>query len=124
MQNNIHIQPFLLKTKRKNGENMKKHLFIISALILSSVILITSSTNNRKEKMNIIKTTNISETERNYILKDYNGRIALFFENDEKPLKIYNIFTDSLPEYDAESLKIGIIVNQNELNNVLSDYIS
>ncbi len=102
---------------------MKIHLFIISALILLSVILITGSTNNQKGRMNISK-TEISQTERNYILKDYNGRIALFFENDEKPLKIYDIFTDSLPEYDAKSLKIGINVNKEELNNVLSDYIS
>lgn len=104
---------------------MKKHITIVSALLLFGTILIFTTFNNNQMKQKTDTKMNLStETEVNYILKDYNGRIALFNENKEKPLKIYDVFTDSLPETDIELIRNGIYVSASELNNVLSDYLS
>ena len=45
-------------------------------------------------------------------------------QNEEKPVEVYDIFTNSLPEKDAQRIKGGITVSAYELNNILSDYIS
>ncbi|MBO5066191.1 MAG: hypothetical protein J6D06_08775 [Clostridia bacterium] len=104
---------------------MKKHLVIISILMLSGIALMITISNKGTIKRTATTPTSItSETQMNYVLKDYNGRIALFYENQEKPLQIYNVFTDSLPYNDAKLLEKGITVKSNELNDVLSDYIS
>ena len=116
---------FCIKIKRKSGEDMKKHLIIISAIILLGIFLIVSAT---KKSTNVIyydkETTDYQQEEIKYVLKDYNGRIALFYESKEKPIEVYNVFTSSLPETDAQQLEKGIAVTEDELNKVLSDYIS
>ena len=116
---------FCIKIKRKSGEDMKKHLINISAIILLGIFLIVSAT---KKSTNVIyydkETTDYQQEEIKYVLKDYNGRIALFYESKEKPIEVYNVFTSSLPETDAQQLEKGIAVTEDELNKVLSDNIS
>ena len=98
---------------------MKNHIAIIST-ILVNVTAVTNAASDEKET----GTINITERETRYILKDYNGRIALFKEKEIKPLTVYNIFTNSLPEADIKMLKNGITVKENELERLLEEYTS
>lgn len=103
---------------------MIKHIFVITILLIIGIFFINNANQKPQNMPRIAETTFAVSTEKTYIIKDYKGRIALFSDGNEKPLEIYNVFTDSLPEKDAELLKDGIKIKSSELNNALSDYIS
>mgnify|MGYP004492632333 CR=1 FL=1 len=60
-----------------------------------------------------------------YIIKDFNGNIAVFEDNSDTPFKVTEVCTNTLPKLDQERLKEGIVVNsQVELNTLLEDLCS
>ena len=101
---------------------MKKHILIITLILSASLIFSAVTLNNAKATSKNVKS---SETqEKIYILKDYNGRIALFEEGKSIPLEVYDIFTKSLPEADSEIIKDGLTVNQADIQKLLEEYLS
>lgn len=113
----------MYKNKRKSGEKMKKHIIIITSIFVISTLInvsaINASRNTEKVPVTVIESTEIK-----YILKDYKGQIALFKLDSETPLKIFEIFTLSLPEEDIGIIKSGIIVSESELKSILEEYTS
>ena len=110
--------------KIKAVNNMKKHIFIITCIVVLTTIINVSAINdaeNLKNSKNIVASEN---TVNRYILKDYNGQIALFSEESEKPIEVYNIFTLSLPQKDIGIIKKGILVTESELKAILEEYTS
>ena len=70
-------------------------------------------------------TTITVTTDQKYILKDYNGRIAVFYDGSETPNEIYEIYTRSLPAEDIEKIEKGIIITGiDELAEILEDFTS
>ena len=65
-----------------------------------------------------------TEPEIKYVVKDYKGRIAVFYNNNQIPIEIYDIYTDTLPEEDVKKIKAGITLNQKELEGFINDYTS
>lgn len=67
-------------------------------------------------------TTNIQY---NYIIKDYNGAIAVFDVNDEeKPIIEYDIFLSNLPKDDIGIIKNGVKkMSLDEVNLFMQDYL-
>lgn len=60
-----------------------------------------------------------------YIVKSYNGNIAIFENNNNDPFKITNTRLKDLPDEDKKLLNNGIRVSDyNELNCILEDYCS
>ncbi len=60
-----------------------------------------------------------------YVLRDCNGRIAVYARGKETPYEIFNIYTDSLPPADAEALREGIVIETpEELNKKLEEFTS
>ncbi len=102
---------------------MKKHIFIITSIFVISTIINVSAINSSKTNINAT-TTATQHSENRYILKDYNGQIALFLSDKEKPIKVFEIFTFSLPEKDIGIIKSGIIVTESELESILEEYTS
>ena len=104
---------------------MKKHILIIALMLITSVLItlftITKYTPYYTETEFTQETDNYEKT---YLIKDYNGQIAVFYEKNNIPLEVYNIFTNSLPGTDAERIKSGIILSENELNDFISEYTS
>lgn len=100
---------------------MRLHITIITVIIFLSVtIIITNNVSN--EEQDKIPNQEIEETL--YTLKDYNGQIALFINDNITPTEMYNIFTKSLPEADAAALKEGVTAeNEKELNRLLEEYL-
>ena len=105
---------------------LKKPLFITILLTLITVsysvvinIYIKSSIKDYLSK-NDTSTTSIS-----YIIGEYDGKVAIFKENDDSPVEIFNSYTNMLPLEDAQALKNGIKVHsEDELNRIIEDYIS
>ena len=58
-------------------------------------------------------------------LQDAGGRVALYSSNSENtvPLEIYDIYTRLLPEKDAQALRRGVdVADEQELQRLLEDY--
>lgn len=58
-----------------------------------------------------------------YIVKEYNGKIAVFYQNDETPFRILEKSIDSLPQADRDMLKSGLsVTGESELRRLIEDY--
>lgn len=73
-----------------------------------------------------IKKNNIkAEDEYKYILKDFNGKLAVFEKNKEDPEMIFDVLIERLPEIDILELKKGLkIKDDDELKARIEDFIS
>ena len=70
--------------------------------------------------------TNINEISgMEYVLKDYDGRLAVFKTGQEEPELVFDVFVSTLPEYDQTALQSGVAAKDlEELNRLIEDYIS
>ena len=60
-----------------------------------------------------------------YTIKEYNGHIGVFLNDETQPYKEVNVSLSALPTEDQELLKKGITANsQGEVQIILEDYIS
>ena len=56
---------------------------------------------------------------------DYNGKLAVFKNNSDMPVRIFNVYLDNLPESDKADLKKGITCKDDaELKRLIEDYTS
>lgn len=71
-----------------------------------------------------VKIRKISDGKR-YLLKEYEGRLALFDEEGNKPSVIFKVYTDNLPDMDKFKLKEGIYAESyEELLRMIEDFTS
>lgn len=92
---------------------------ILTASLVFSVVTVSSA---KATENNAVKPS--EATEKIYILKDFNGRLALFENNSDIPLEVFDIFTSSLPQKDIERLNKGIKTSYEELEGLLEEYLS
>ena len=60
-----------------------------------------------------------------FIVKEYDGRIAVFTAGSFSPDKVYDTHVSQLPEYDQNLLVDGILANdREELRKIIEDYTS
>lgn len=60
-----------------------------------------------------------------YMLKEYDGKLAVFVEGEEEPQDIFNVYIKTLPAFDQGQLHQGIKVESyGELLSLIEDYIS
>lgn len=60
-----------------------------------------------------------------YLLRAYEGRIAVFREGSTTPDLIFDVYTRMLPQPDQAALEVGILVQDyEELTRLIEDYIS
>ena len=100
---------------------MRKYIVLSMAFIISCAFIILPVSNNDD-----YPTHNISVTEETgYTLKEYNGQLAIYKNDETTPFKVYEIQVNTLPEHDKNNLQNGICVkNENELNQLISDFTS
>ena len=92
---------------------------VFSAIV--QVFIYISKTTKLKEKKSYISKNNVA-----YIVKEYNGAVAVFSKgllaNNEQPIRVTEILTAGLPSKDRTMLKCGIEAdNITELNELLED---
>lgn len=118
---------------------MKKIIFGIFIIILLVLVFIflpikknddSPNNFNSENDQNVLQNDDLNFEDKSkingYIIKDYEGKIAVFDINDEeKPSKITPISVKDLPEADKNLLKEGIFAESKEvLNSILEDYCS
>lgn len=60
-----------------------------------------------------------------YLLKEYEGKIALFLPPDEEPDTVYPIYVNMLPQLDRKRLERGIhLTDQDTVNRYIADFES
>ena len=120
-----------IPVKIKNGDkmvNLKNKLKgILAAISIFSLIYIPLDHNAEPISYYYepeIKTNNTSTTNREYTVKEFNGKIAVFENSNTTPLYILDSpFTRDLPKADRELLQNGIkATTEEELNKILEDY--
>ena len=58
-----------------------------------------------------------------YLLKDFNGMLAVYERDKKSPIEVLDVRISSLPERDAEKIKKGIFANTlNEIYSIIEDY--
>ena len=101
----------------------KAVVFAVLSVAASAVVLNGALSSNKT--IENINTTVSEKTIQKYILKDYKGRIAVFYDGSDIPNEIFEIYTRTLPAEDAKKLITGIEIDGvDELTDILSDYTS
>ena len=101
-------------------------LFLVSASFFSSI----SKVKQTNENIQVKATSEYSQIEESkeennngYIVKKYNGQVAIFKEGESDPFEILDINISSLPESDQKALETGIsIKDSDKLRKLIEDY--
>ena len=85
----------------------------------------TANKNPSQENNGISSSPLLSSSQTVYIIREYDGQIGVFAENQEKPFLLVEVLVDTLPQADQKMLQSGITVRGDEnLNSILEDYES
>ena len=98
-------------------------IMLSTAVALSCVTIVLSIYFNRSsQKVNIAAQTS---TKIEYILKDYNGHLAVFYAGKTTPYEEFDILTNSFSDYDKNLLQKGIYAySQSDIQRLIEDYTS
>ncbi|WP_312643038.1 hypothetical protein [Hydrogenoanaerobacterium sp.] len=101
-------------------------LSLVAAVALSFA-LVKWSTPNQPVPMNqeaqAVPIENSADYE--YLLKDYRGRLAVFHRGATDPDLIFDVYIQSLPDFDRGQLKNGVAAKDySELVALIEDYTS
>ena len=103
-----------------NNKILYRFTIAIFIIVTSTSIYFLSNINKKTE--NITKTENF-KTPYNYMVKEIAGKINIFKDGNEKPIKIIKKNISNLPEYDRIMLQNGIYVDDVfKLYKTLEDY--
>lgn len=109
---------------------VKSSVYAICGLILLAFAFKFAFLKNKNSDEELVEnsinvTTFQPVEEYKYLLKEFNGKLAVFENGEKAPKMIFDVSIDSLPEVDALALKNGLkIKNEQELNDRIEDFIS
>ncbi len=98
-------------------------ILIFFFICIFSLTLLYVNLNHSIEKENI--RDRITITQDYYTIKEYNGKVAVFKNNEVNPTTVFESYTSLLPEKDRQRLQNGIRVeSKEELQKVIEDFTS
>ena len=116
-----------------------KHTFTVTAAALAAVssvtllgMYLTSETAEQKPlpkqaeavQQRVLNSPKEAE-DYEYILAEYEGRLAVFLPNQITPKKVFDVYISTLPQKDQQDLKKGVgAADYAELVALLEDYVS
>lgn len=104
---------------------MKKNVVILLFSLVFVILTTVHIRNTRQENKNEFESLSSQNESDYYIIKEYQGKIAIFEDDITTPYAIYDTYTSVLPETDRQKLKEGILVkDKDELQKVIEDYTS
>lgn len=66
-----------------------------------------------------------TQTPVRYIMKNHGGRLAVFEVQKDSPSLVFDVYINTLPEYDQMALQEGITVEgEDALSKLIEDYVS
>lgn len=97
--------------------------FMAAATVISCITIIFSLSNQPEtEKTGTVLVTTPPIV---YLLKEYNGKLAVFEQGSDLPYKEFDININTLSDYDKELLEIGITADSREkIRQLIEDYTS
>lgn len=124
IKNKINNKIIPADNKHKGVRGIKSKFFtaLFAVVVAITLVYITAP-----EEKAVVSTENVTQSagKVSYILKDYNGKLAIFYEDTQIPYKIFDIFISNLPKKDREAIKSGIKASgDEELEKLISDYTS
>lgn len=95
-------------------------------LILAAMVATLFSCNRNNSVPNISPTEIQQATDyQTYIVREYNGLVAVFYNDMDKPVKVTDRYVSALPKQDIINLKQGIeVYNEEDLRKLLEDLCS
>lgn len=105
--------------------------FLMMCIMITGVILpsLPKATAKEPAEQPSPSSEPVPQTDKNttsvYIIKAYNGKLAVFKNDEALPVKITDVIVSKLPLADQENINKGIIVNdETQLKKLLRDYSS
>ena len=103
--------------------------FVAIAFILfmlaAAVTTFFSCERNENKSTETPATTEQTTQYKTYVVREYDGMVAVFEKHKERPVKITDTYVSSLPQGDRDNLRDGIEVNSDEkLRKLLEDLCS
>lgn len=108
--------------------NYKNLIYCIVFLAIGAIIGLFAAKTQVEEPKQIEKSieneaVNSTDDDYDYIIKTYEGRLAVFVKNSKSPDMIFEVYTHQLPEYDRYQLEKGIKVKDyGNLVKLIEDY--
>lgn len=101
-------------------------LFIVTVITMFAVIFSTKANiRNVQNDVSISENDQKSESLQTYYLKEHDGKLAIFIDNQTTPAEIFNVYINTLPPFDQGQLKQGVVAKgYDELSALIEDYIS
>ncbi len=97
-------------------------IVIFAFVCFVSLAILYVNLENDIEKQKIL---NQQSTQDYYIVKEYEGKIAVFKNESTIPMNIYDSYVSLLPEHDRTLLENGIRAESTEkLQEIIEDYTS
>lgn len=104
---------------------MKSKVLKISVFSLVCVLFLATLFVNLNNDIKIYENEEKAKQQVLYTIKEYEGKIAVFKNSDNKPYTVYEAYTSLLPEQDRQRLQNGITVdNTADLQKIIEDYTS
>lgn len=119
----VYFALFLLKLilKYKGGRKMFKRAAIFISIFIIIIAISVSVNSHAGAKAN----TPSKKPVPLYVLKNYNGKVAVFKYNSNVPQETLSVYTNSLPLFDQKQLTTGVYAyNEQELTSLIEDYDS
>lgn len=108
-------------------KKVQKVLFWLGCVIIISLIvffLVTELSNNTNNAAEEVPKAELSPKS-TFIVKEYNGKVAVFELSNPEPTRITDVDLFDLPQEDRKLLYAGIVAeNIEELSQILEDYCS
>lgn len=104
-------------------------LILLIALLITFALTLSQSTANAKNinTNNTASTTYINQENGNinFVIKEYEGYVAVYSSISDEPIEKYNTPVSSLPKKDQELLSKGIkVTNTKDLEKLIEDLTS
>ena len=100
-----------------------KKLVLITGIILITCVCVSSFAGQSATALT--EPAPVTEVNEGYVVREYNGCVAVFREGRSNPARITSTRTDTLPKSDIKKLREGIRVEDRQtLDKILEDYCS
>ena len=97
----------------------------ISIFSLISVLCIGTLFVNLNNDVESYENEKSQKQQEIYTIKEYDGKIAVYKNGENKPMEVYESYVSLLPEQDRQRLQNGIKVdNTADLQKIIEDYTS
>lgn len=107
---------------KKNNRYIYCFSLVGIVLIIVGIFIYMYQYKNEKE---IYKSESSIDSSYKYILKEYDKKIGVFEKDKDTPIRVIDISVETLPDYDIENLKNGIIIKDDvDLNRIIEDFDS